>query len=237
MANESLIAATDNPVDLNNNNDAKPSKADGRSDETADKHLNSNTGSPTDESDDLVLRLKKIILQQEQEEKAKQQVNEKQNNPEQSSREQQSDDKRPNGSSQSPSLERAFVEKVKESPKLARTLLNGNRSPKADKRSISQIKKSPVPSRKMINQTNNDINGKLTNGNTTAVSANITEVNQPLVKETVKKISDLAIDKVSQNGNPNGNPNGNLNDNVNTNGHANANSDVKISLNGKFLYF
>lgn len=235
MANESLITATDNQVDLNNN-DAELNKAGVRSDENGDKHSNGSTGaesagkSPTDESDDLVLKLKKIILQQEQEEKAREQqrINEKQpNHPESIAGE--SSDKPQNGS-KSPSL--PIGEKVNESPKSVRSQLNGSRSPKTDKRSISQIKKSPVPSRKMINQTNSEINGKLANGR----SAN-NEVNQPLVKETVQKIGDLAIDKVSsqnlQNASLNGNSNGNL-----INGCADANSQpVKVSINGEFLNF
>ena len=229
MANESLIVATDNQVDLNNN-DEKASKAGAKSDANGDRHLNSSTGtasSPTDESDDLVLRLKAIILQQEQEEKAR--LNEKPNNCE------SNDDKRSNGSKSS-SLERARV-RVSESPKFVRAQLNGNKSPKSDKRSISQIKKSPVPSRKMINQTTSEINGKLTNGRSTN-----NEVNQTLVKETLQKISDLAIDKVSQNDHLNGNANGNLNGSVNDspnggliNGHTSGNSEVKISVNGEFL--
>ena len=238
MANESLIATTDNQVDLNNN-DAKLSRAGAKSDENGDRQpSNGSTGvesrSPTDESDDLVLRLKKIILQQEQEEKAKQRlIAEKQNHPEPFSGE-QSDDKRQNGSNQSSSLGKTIVEKASElnkSQSSVRTQLNGSKSPKTDKRSISQIKKSPVPSRKMINQTNSEINGKPVNGR--PASAPISpdnDVNQELVKETVKKISDLATNKVSQNGHPS--LNGNSDESL-INGHANGTSNVKISINGE----
>ena len=223
MANESLIAATDNQVDLNNNNGAELSKAGVRSDENnGDRRSTGSTGaesgrSPTDECDDLVLKLKRIILQQEQEEKARQQINEKQNHSEPFAGE--SNDKRQNGS-KSPSLARATLENERESPRSVRSYLNGSRSPKSDKRSISQIKKSPVPSRKMINQSSSEINGKLANGR----PAN-NEINQPLIKETVQKIGDLAIDKVSSSENANGNL---------INGCANANP-VKVSVNGEFL--
>jgi len=208
-----------NEVDLNNNSNNESASMNGV-----------DVSKVNNESDDLILKLKRIILEQEKEDYMSKSI--------------ESTDginKLKTTTTNKLTSKSFIVTEVKETPKLVKNLMNTplvntstlvnsststlnstisssnstlsksssttftkstlsnsrspskspsrtplNRSPLSERKSqICKINKSPTPSRKMINQSKNESNGR-------------SATPEPLIKETIKKINDKAVDKVNE---------------------------------------